>query len=196
MLAVLGQVLTAVLAAVCLGEILTPGSWFGIGLVIAGVTTVLHGCMAGEEGRTRREGVIFGLLAVGCMSASNIVAKAGLAEQGETIQATFIRMLAGTVGVLGYGLATNRLEGWVSPFRDKRLLAGFVGSVAVVTFGGFWLGMVAFKHTSVAIASSLTSTEPIFALILAALILKERVRLSAVGGTATVILGVVVLCTG
>jgi drug/metabolite transporter (DMT)-like permease len=82
------------------------------------------------------------------------------------------------------------------PFRDLRLLGLFVLSVGVVTFGGFWLGLVAFAYTPVAIASSLTATEPVFALILAAALLRERLTLRAVAGTAATALGVVLLSAG
>jgi drug/metabolite transporter (DMT)-like permease len=224
-LAVLGQVLTAVLGVVCLGEKLTLGAWLGVGLVIAGVTIVMQGELSQEEAATEgvnpdskpvksetvalidppadlnvslqlpfavstRSGVIFGLLAVVCMSVSTIVAKAGLGESGETIQATFVRMMAGTLGVFCYGLAVGRLGQWVMPLRNARLFVLFLASVVVITFGGFWLSMVAFKYTSVAVASTLTSTEPIFALILAALIFREKVTLRAAAGTLTTALGV------
>lgn len=192
-LAVLGQVLTIVLAVLCLGEAPVFGTWIGISLVTAGVAIVLHGTLVGAEGTTKLRGVAFGLLAVVCMSASSVVAKAGLGEHSDTIQATFVRMLAGTVGVFGFGMTTRRLSAWVVPFRDWRLVVRFVISVCVVTFGGFWLGIVAFKYTSVAVASTLTSTEPVFALVLAAVLFRERVTVPAVAGTVLTLLGVVFL---
>jgi drug/metabolite transporter (DMT)-like permease len=193
-LAVLGQVLTVVAAVVFLHESPTLGAWIGVCLVIAGVAAVLQAKLTGEEKATGLRGIAFGLLAVVCMCASNIVAKAALQERSDTIEATFVRMCAGTLGVLLFGLATKRLTAWVVPLRDLRMLGLFIVSVAVVTFGGFWLSMVAYKYIPVSIASCLTSTEPVFALILAAALWKEKLTVRVVGGTLATMLGVVFIC--
>jgi drug/metabolite transporter (DMT)-like permease len=185
-----GQVLTAVLAIVFLQEIPSLWGWLGIFLVMAGIQIVL-GAKLSLEGAKRR-GVIFGFLAVLCMSVSLLVAKAGL-ESMSTLQATFIRMLAGTVGMLSFGLVTKQVKRWMLPFRDPSLIAFFLISVCVVTFGGFWLSLVAVKYVDVAIASSLNSIEPVFILPLAAVFLKEQVTSRAIVGTLVATSGVVLL---
>jgi drug/metabolite transporter (DMT)-like permease len=193
-LAVLGQVLTIIAAVLFLHESPTLGAWTGAPLVIIGVAIVLRGKLTGDQKATAMRGVGFGLLAVICMCASNLVAKAALREASDTIAATFIRMAAGTLGVLSLGLATHRLEAWVSPFRDLRTVWLFFISVVVVTFGGFWLSIVAFKYMPISIASCLTSTEPIFGLILAAVLWKEKVSSPVIAGTLATVLGVVLIC--
>jgi drug/metabolite transporter (DMT)-like permease len=193
-LAVLGQVLTVISAVVFLRESPSLGAWIGVSLIILGVAIVLQTQLSGEEKSTRLRGVAFGLLAILCMCASNILAKAALQEASDTIVATFVRMLAGTVGVFLFGLATNRFTTWVMPLRDLRVFRLFLVSVTVVTFGGFWLSMVAFKYIPVSIASCLTSTEPIFALILAAVLYREKLRPQVVLGTLATMLGVVFIC--
>jgi drug/metabolite transporter (DMT)-like permease len=195
LLAVFGQALTLVLAMLCLGEAPPSGTWLGGALVLAGVATVLSGNLPPPGRSTRARALCFGLLAVGCMAASSVIAKAGLTEQAGTIQATFIRLLAGTLGVFGLGMTTGRLKVWVKPLRDGKCLLQFLLSVCVVTFGGFWLGLVAFQYTSVAVASILTSTEPVFALILGASLLGETITVRAAAGTAATILGVIFLST-
>jgi drug/metabolite transporter (DMT)-like permease len=192
-LAVLGQVLTVISAVLFLHESPTLGAWTGVALVIIGVTVVLRGKLTGDERATGLRGIGFGLLAVICMCASNLVAKAALREGSDTIAATFIRMAAGTLGVLLLGLTTHRLKAWVSPFRDLRMFRLFLIAVVVVTFGGFWLSMVAYKYMPVSIASSLTSTEPVFALILAAILWKERPSLPVLVGTLATVLGVALI---
>jgi len=193
-LCVLGQVLTVVAAVVFLRESPTLAVWIGVLLVITGVAAVLREKLTGEARATGMRGLSFGLLAVACMSASNLVAKVALEERSDTIQATFVRMMAGTLGVFLLGLATKRLTTWVLPFRDLRLVLLFVVSVGVVTFGGFWLSMVAYKYSPVSVASCLTSTEPVFALILAVVLWKEKVTLRVAGGTLATVLGVAFLC--
>jgi drug/metabolite transporter (DMT)-like permease len=193
LLLTLGQVLTVVMAVLFLGDTPTPAAWSGILLVIGGVGVVLYAKATDDSHASRRRGILLGLLAVACMSISMIVAKKGL-DTVSAIQATFIRMLAGAVGMLAFGIATRRLGGWVVPFRDARLAALFLAAVSVVTFGGFWLSLVAIKHIDVSIANALNSSEPVFILPLAVVFLKEKITLSALAGTGLTVTGIVLLC--
>ena len=188
-----GQVVTVILAVLLLGESLPGQGWAGIALIITGITIGMFPSFA-EKGRSTLRGIVFGLISILLMSFAVILTKKGLA-QVSTLYATFIRMLAGTMGMLLVGVATRRLGGWVSPFRDTRLIWKFTLSVCVITIGGFWLAIVAFKYTSVAVANSLIATEPVFVLPVAALLLKERVTGQAATGAVIATLGVIALCT-
>ncbi len=194
-LMMLGMVITPILAVVFLGESPTRLAWMGIVLVVAGIGFVLHAKFTGDEQRSSVRGTILGTLSVVCMAVSMIIAKKGLASIS-AMQATFIRMVAGTVGMLLCGVFTGRLSKWMLPFREPRLLGLFVVSVCVVTFGGFWLSLVAIKHVDVSIAYTLNSTEPLFILPLAVLILKEKITLRALLGTVVALAGIACLCLG
>jgi len=135
-LCTVGQVFTVVLAWLILGEKLLAISVAGIALVLAGVIIVLRASPDGG-GNTRLAGVAYGLLSMACMAGSAILFKVGLGGTDDTLFATFVKMLAGTVGVLCYGLAARRVGGWLTPFRDRKLLGWFIASVCVVTFGAF-----------------------------------------------------------
>lgn len=189
----LGQVLTVILAVVFLHESPTTAAWIGIALVLIGILVVLHASLGGERKASRARGLAFGLASIACMSVSMVIAKAAL-ESVSAIQATFIRMLAGTLGMLALGVATRRLTSWVTPFNNRRLLGLFFVSVCVVTFGGFWLSLVAVKHMDLAVANTLNSTEPLFILPLAAIFLKEKITWRAVLGTVTAVIGIVLIC--
>lgn len=193
LLLMLGEVLTVVLAVVFLGETPTLLAWLGIALVVLGIAVVLSAKLSGEKQASRWRGIAFGLLSVLCMSISMIVAKKGL-ESVSTIQATFIRMLSGTTGMLFFGTVTQRLGRWMIPFRDRKLIYSFTLSVCVVTFGGFWLSLVAIKYVDLAIANTLSSTEPLFILPLAAIFLKEKIVFRSVLGTVMTLLGIAFLC--
>ncbi len=188
-----GQVLTTLLAVLMLGETLPPLGWAGIAIIITGITIGMFQSFA-DKGHSSLRGILFGLISVLAMSVAAILTKKGLHDTS-TLHATFIRMLAGTVGMLLAGIATRRLGGWVSPFRDIRLICKFTLSVFVITFGGFWLAIVAFKYTSVVVANSLIATEPIFVLPMAAIFLKEKVTLHAAAGAVIATVGVIILCT-
>jgi drug/metabolite transporter (DMT)-like permease len=189
----LGQVLTVVLAVVFLGDRPSVVAWGGIGLVISGVGLVLWTKMSGEQRASSLRGTALGLAAVLCMSVSMIIAKQGL-ESVSALQATFIRMLSGTAGMFLFGLVTRQLGSWMVPFRDVNLAVTFLAAVCVVTFGGFWLSLVAIKYVDVSVANTLGSIEPVFVLPLAAICLKEKVTWSALAGTLLTVGGVVLLC--
>ena len=194
-LMMLGMVITPIMAVLFLGESPTRLAWAGIVLVVAGIGIVLHAKFAGDEERSSVRGAILGTLSVICMAVSMIIAKKGLASIS-AMQATFIRMVAGTVGMLLCGILMGRLGKWMLPFREPRLLGLFVVSVCVVTFGGFWLSLVAIKYVDVSIAYTLNSTEPLFILPLAVLILKEKVTLRTLLGTVVALAGIACLCLG
>jgi len=194
-LMMLGMVVTPVMAVVFLGESPKPSTLSGIVLVVAGIGVVLYAKLTGNAQRSSVRGVILGSLSVLCMAVSMIIAKKGL-ESISAIQATFIRMLAGTAAMLFLGVTAGRLGKWMLPFREPKLLSFFVLAVCVVTFGGFWLSLVAIKHVDVSIAYTLNSTEPLFILPLAALLLKEKITLRAFLGTAVALVGIGLLCLG
>jgi drug/metabolite transporter (DMT)-like permease len=193
-----GQVLTALLAVLFLGERLQPIDWLGIALVIVGVGTVVW---EKSQEKSSWQGIMLGFLAVACMSVSILLAKPALDEApalgsssiGATIQATAIRMAAGTLGIGLFGWYRGSLTRWTEPFTDRQLLGRFVVAVAVVTFGGFWLSLVAVKYVEVAIASTLSAAEPVFILPLTVVWLREPVTRQAIVGTIVALGGVVIL---
>ena len=200
-LMMVGQVATALLALVFLGERPSPKAWVGIGCVIVGVAIVLWANLSGERQRSRTRGIVLGLLSVACMAVSVIFAKQGLdggaavsETMQQTMQGTCVRMLAGAVGIALFGLLTGQLRAWFAEGRNARLAGSFLFAVCVVTFGGFWLSLLAIRHVDVAIANTLNSLEPVFVLPLAAILLKEKITALQVVGTLTALAGVIVLC--
>ena len=192
-LMMIGQVLTALLAMVFLHERPSAQAWGGIACVLVGVTIVLWANLSGERQRSRARGIVLGMLSVACMSVSVIMAKPAL-ESMSAMQGTFVRMLAGAAGLAVYGLFARRLGEWFALCRDARLAGSFFVAVCVVTFGGFWLSLLAIKHVAVAIANTLNSLEPVFVLPMAAIFLKEKITPPQIIGTLAALAGVIILC--
>ncbi|MEQ1638145.1 MAG: DMT family transporter [Methylococcales bacterium] len=193
----LGQVLTALFAILWFGEIVAPPAIVGIVLTIFGITLVLWSQCWDEKdpGASNVTGIFYGLLSMLCMSGSVLIAKQAL-NVTPTIQATFIRMLAGMLGVMIFSLFTRQTLGFIKPFANVKFSLQFLVSVGIVTFGGFWLSMVGIKYLDVAIANTLNSTEPLFALPLAVIFLKERVTPLIILGCLISICGVILLTGG
>ncbi|WP_407166079.1 DMT family transporter [Bradyrhizobium sp. ORS 111] len=187
----LGQVVTLMLAVVWLHEMPSSLDWVGIAAIVAGVALVL--CAQISEGsNSRMIGIACGVGAVICMSLATIIAKEALSTM-ESVQAAFVRMFAGTVGILFFVLAQKGAFLSLKPLCHPRFAAFFLLSVMVITFGGFWLSLFAMKTLDVTIANTLGSTEPLFVIPLAAIFLRETIKPIAVAGSCLAVSGIVIM---
>lgn len=182
----LGQILTMVLSLLFLGELLSLEQYIGAFVLLSGVVVTTWGTQSNHPNKLR--GIVFGLLSMTCFSVSAIMVKAAISDV-PVITATFYRMLFGTIFTLGYGLASKNFSSWVKPLQDRKLLCLFIFNVIVITYGGFLLYMAAIKFISVALASVLSATEPIFVLLLAFLIMKEKASKRELIGTVITLIG-------
>lgn len=193
-------VVTALIAAVMLGERVPLLAWLGMALTITGVTTVLWQRSAeadrgqGKNGvgkgvEWRRSGLFFALLFVFANALGIIASKLGVADM-PALEATFIRQAFAIAGLTFWGLMLRDLLGWVRPLRDVRLLKPLLLAALIGAFLGTWLSIVALKYTYVAVAATLNSTSPLFILPLAAVMMGERIRVREVLGAATAVAGV------
>ena len=170
-----GPVFTVVLAVLILKESISRITGIGIAMVISGVTWVLwerENSPLGVQGKAK--GVIYALISSLCMSIGIIFAKEGLGAVS-ALQATFIRLMFGALGLFFWGIATRQIGPWLMPLKDPKLLRFIFFSVFVVIFGGFWLFLVALKYIDASIAVTLNSTTPLFILPLAVWIMKEKI---------------------
>ncbi len=188
-----GQVITAVLAMLFLGETPALMAWIGMAFILCGVSLVLWPKERGLSQAATRKGILYGLLASGCMSASMVMAKGALSEVS-ALEGTFLRMSAGFIGLSLWLGARRQLGSAAASFSKQGLAVPFILSVCVITFAGFWLSLVAVKNLDVAPANSLLSLEPILVLPLAATILKEKIFARDIAGAVVATLGVVLLC--
>lgn len=189
----LNPVAIAVAAALFLGERPTAGTWAGIAVTTAGVGWVLWERAAGAKGSENVAlGIRYGLLSVLCTAAAVLLAKVGV-HSVPTVQAAWIRLLAGTVGLMSWGVYRSELGAWVEPFGKGALLARVAAVVSVVVIGGFWLSIVALKHIDASIAGTLNSTSPLFILPLSVLLLNEKLSFRTILGTAVAVGGVALI---
>lgn len=126
--------------------------------------------------RTRRQilaGMLLCATAIGLMAFGIVLAKPVL-HQELVLWTSLIRMIAGNVALL---LVVPWLPGWkavlaaFTPSRDWRFTipGSFFGAYLAMIF---WVGGI--TYTDASIAAMLNQTSSVFALILAALILRER----------------------
>lgn len=185
--------ITLGLAILFLGEMPSPIAWLGIVMVLSGVALTLGADLRRERGAPGAPtGLVLGLLSVLCMGVSVIIAKIGLNAM-PALEATFLRMAAGSVGMLVVSSAKMQLKGWLAPLREGGLKWRFALAVGIVTFGGFWLALFSVKRLEVSVANTLLATEPLFALPLTVIWLRERPVAWAWSGAAVAFPGALLL---
>jgi drug/metabolite transporter (DMT)-like permease len=192
-LMMLAPALTLIMAILFLGETPSRIAWLGIAMVLTGVSLTLAADLRHvERSKGTFNGIVFGFLAILCMGGSVIIAKAGLGEI-PALQATFLRMSAGFAGILAIALVKRQTKASLEPLRRAGLQGRFLTAVIVVTFGGFWLSLLAIKRLDVSVANTLLATEPLFALPLSLLWLRERPEALAWSGAAIALPGALLL---
>lgn len=189
----LGQIFTMFLSMLLLGELLSTEQYFGATILLMGIAFVVWEKHEDHPNKTR--GIVCGLLSIACFSASSIMVKIAIGDV-EVVTATFYRLIFGTIFTLGFGVAAKRFATWIKPLKNGRLSALLILNVVVITYGGFLLSMVAIKYIPVSLASVLSTTEPIFVLLLAYLINKEKVSRREIIGTFITLLGVFIIING
>lgn len=189
----LGQIFTMILSLLLLGELLSLEQYIGAVVLLTGIVIVIWGKQDNHPNKVR--GIVCGLLSILCFSVSAIMVKMAIAEV-EVITATFYRMLFGTIFTLGFGVVGKQLPSWIKPLKDKRLLILFILNVFVITYGGFLLSMVAIKLISVSLVSVLGTTEPVFVLLFAYLINKEKIAKQEIIGTMITLIGLFIIING
>lgn len=186
----LGQVVTMLLSFLLLGDVLTVNEYVGAIILLCGIVVVTWGKQEDHPNKTR--GIVGGFLSILCFSVSTIMIKY-TEENIDVISATFYRMLAGTFIMILFGVTTHKMKSWLLPLKNIKIFGLFFFNVVVLTIGGFILSMYAIKAISVSLVSVLSTTEPVFVLLLAYLINREKVTKRELVGAAISISGLLII---
>ena len=193
LLETLGPAVTVILAVIFLRERPSPLAWIGILLTLGGISWVLWEDSSKEKNvKNRSSGIKYAILFVLCNSIGVILAKIGIASVS-ALEATFIRLFWGIIGLSVWGYATRQVKNWLLPFSNPGLLKFIFFAAFVAIFGGFWLSLLALKYIDVSIATILSSTTPLFILPMSAFILKEKISMRKIIGAVVTVAGVVLI---
>jgi drug/metabolite transporter (DMT)-like permease len=158
-----------------LSEELAAAHYVGTGLILVGVfTSSRH---APPAGRTRGQivlGTVLGAIAMALMSFGIVIAKPVLEiNDFPLIWATTLRLLPATLALaLMASVSPQRKEHW-SVFRPSSLWRLSVPASVLGMYLAMIFWVAGFKYAKASIAGILNQTSIIFAIILAAVILKE-----------------------
>ncbi|PIQ88478.1 MAG: EamA family transporter [Candidatus Omnitrophica bacterium CG11_big_fil_rev_8_21_14_0_20_42_13] len=193
-----GPVVTVILAMILLGERLSMPGMFGVFFTLLGVGFVLGEQFSLEKSLEKTEkklipGIKYISLSILCTAFGIILAKVGVASVSP-LQATFFRFLWAFIGLALWGSINGRIKKWLLPFKnDFPLLKLIFSAVCVAIFGGFWLFIISLKYIDASVATILNSTTPLFIVPMAAIMLKEKITLPAVGGTVVAVAGLILV---
>ncbi len=181
------------LAAIFLGERLSPLQIAGVAITLSGIALVTYVKTVGKlDAQTLRRGVLLGVTSVAVMAAGVVIAKPILESQ-DFLWVVFLRLLGG-VAVMTLLLSVRRQwSALAQAYRGVRhwpqVIAGSLMGTYVSNL--FWLA--GYKYADASIAAVLNELSAIFIVLLAALVLKEKLQARQMVGCGLAVLGVIVV---
>lgn len=185
--------LGSLLAILFLGEPITIGHFWGVVLLVVGVSLVSYEIQSKTQSSSKKwrisVGLFFPLAALLFFSLDSIVAKVGLMEGTPAIAGLTLKFAAASIMMSGYFLARN--NSLTKPFKakDRSLYfwAGIAGSLAI---GLYYLAL---GLARVVVVLPFIGLTPLFVLILTYFYLQklERVTIPIIVGTLLVICGII-----
>jgi drug/metabolite transporter (DMT)-like permease len=174
-----------------------PFTWMnflGMFLVLLGVSIVIlkkdreNGV---KQMRYPLKGILFAFAGAIGQGVGSVFSKIGMADY-DPFGASQIRVIVGLIGFVIMITVMKRWRNLYSGLSDKKASKALVIGSFFGPFLGVSLGMVAFKYTSLGIASTLMATVPVFILLPSHLIMKEKITLNEVIGAIVAVSGIVV----
>lgn len=182
----------ALLGWIMMGERFTWMNSLGMFLVIFGVTLVILKRDVANGTKTRRyplKGVLFALGGAIGQGVGAVFSKIGMGNY-DPFASSQIRVITGVIGFTILISFTKRWKMVSKGIVDKKASKALIIGSFFGPFLGVSLGMVAFKYTSLGIASTLMATVPVFILIPSHFILKEKLTLNEIIGALFAVGGI------
>jgi drug/metabolite transporter (DMT)-like permease len=213
LLSATAPIFVAVVSVPVLGETISPMGMLGMALTLGGVAwVVMERGDAGEVRGSLARGVTMGVVAAAGQGFGAILAKAGLGAAPATtwlgglaadgaapdsvspLLGTLVRMLAGTLGMVGYAAMRGKLGEVVRGARDARAVAQTAGGAMFGPFVGMWFSLAAFKYTKqTAVAQTIMAFSPVLVIAIARVVHGERPSPRAWIGSIGAVFGLAVL---
>ena len=192
----LAPLMSASLAWIFFGEILSGIQMLGVIVTLAGIAWVILRQNNGKpsQGCSPLQGVLFGLGAATGQAVGFVLSKQGLADNFSPIAGNSIRMLAAVIVLWALAGLQGKARETIESMRAKPKVFGWLTMAAFTgPVLGATLSLFALQHTQVGIASTLIALPPVFLLPIEWLVFKEKFDWSAVLGTLVAIGGVALL---
>lgn len=194
LLGTLSPLMTLLLAFWFLGETISHFTTIGTMITLGGITLVISERTAtagvGPNSQLSKLGLMAVMGANLAQAGGVILARvAFLQTEFDPLYAALLRIIAGVIFLVGLGKIQGKIGEWLKGCWNVRaslilVLAAFAG-----TYLGIWLQQISVKFVSAGIAQTLSSTSPLFILLLAP-VLKERITIRAGLGATLAVAGI------
>ncbi|MBL8856121.1 MAG: DMT family transporter [Planctomycetaceae bacterium] len=184
----------ATIGLVVFGEILPWFGWTGVGLTLLGVYVVVSDRRSRVEAPglfqgAVVEGALCGLGGAICQAIGGGLSKQATKDCGE-LEAAAIRTTVALIATLAYIALRGKLgESWRASMRLEHLKK-IVPAAGLGTWLGIWLSQIAFNQAPLAIALTLMSTSPLFAIPIVHFYFGHRATKIAIIGSLIAVAGV------
>jgi drug/metabolite transporter (DMT)-like permease len=186
-------ILTAILSLVILREPVTVATFAGILLVVVGVYLVAFRTASRADGSKAAPlalgGVVAALGASLCWSFAPVILKPSL-DLVDPLVANTIRLPTACMVLVLMSVLSRRGGSLGHPFAFGRRTAGLLALAGLCNGLSSGLWIAGLHEAGAAKAAALSSTAPIFAAPLAALVLRERLNANVLVGTGLTVVGV------
>ena len=202
-MATTGPIFSAVLGWIFLKEALLFWAAMGILMTVAGVVVVVADRKASHEapglipGRIRI-GVLTGTLGAVCQAVGGVFSKLGMRDaDGQEIcnalEATFIRLLVAAILTTLVVVMRKQFLTIARDATEKSTFKLLLAATALGTWLGIWLSQIAYNYSEVAVAQTLLSTCPLFAIPIVWFFDKNRITSYSIIGTISALVGIALL---
>jgi len=196
LLQTLVPVFTALLAYAVAGERPAALQLAGGAVVVAGVALVVWPRQtAAAAGGFDLPGTSLGALGALGQAAGIVLAKSAMAQVA-ILPASFLRMSAGSLGLVIVLAAAGRLGGVARTLSRRTHLARVVPPSLLGTYVSFLLMMAGIAWAPAAVAAVLLGTTPIFSLFLEAWLERRPITAAGLAGTLVAVAGVAAVVAG
>ncbi|REJ80479.1 MAG: EamA family transporter [Bacteroidetes bacterium] len=176
---------------------------------MAGIIITICGVMWISLGRSERKlipdyghgsiikGILFGLISALCQGTGLVMAQKGIFASGEIypVHATFMRLLCATLSLFIFSTLTGKIADELRPVI-KNQNNGIKFAVSGTMFGpviGVTLSIFTVFYINAAVAQTIFSLVPVFALFIAYFLIKDRISPKALAGVIVAVAGVIIL---
>lgn len=189
--------ISAVLAYLLLGEVISWIGVVGMAVTLSGIAVVVLDRRESVS-RTRRiymSGIVFGLFASAGQGTALVMAKMAFNEGSVNgFVASLIRIASAVVVIWPLARLAGRYDNALSIYlKDRKALSLTLLGAVLGPVLGITLSLVSVAHTTVGVAATLMATVPILMLPLVKYVQKETVSWRAIGGAVIAVAGVAIL---
>lgn len=184
--------IAACLALWFLQEKLSTLAWLGISITIVGIVWVISERVVDQTQPSGHQwrGLAYALLASFAQAIGAILSRAALEDTTVSpLWGAWLRLIAGVVVVLGWGVLRNQMRTWWQSINTNDLRLRLFAAAFTGTYLGIWLQQLSLKYTVTGISQTLNATSPLFILPIA-LCLGEKVSRRAWLGAVIAVMGV------